>query len=111
MLMQLSHRDVWLDFFKTCQGSISRLNIGDELAVCDDCCANGKGRPVMRFSKLFREQMESLKQYNYFPRKASVRFIVYWQNSDQDREVKIILPKLYFQRNPNQGDQGSGSSV
>ena len=98
LAMQLTFKDVWLDSFLSCQGSISKLNSGDELIVDGGCCLNSRGQIVLKFSKQLLKQIEALKQKNYEPQKAIIRFILYWQKENSDHEVRIILPELYFER-------------
>jgi len=98
LTMQLTFKDVWLDYFMSCQHLVSRLTSGDELIIDKDCCRNGKGQPVLKFSKQFKNQLESISQNNYIPKTAKVRFIVYWQKENTEREVKIVLPELCFER-------------
>lgn len=102
LVMQLSYKDVWLDFFLSCQNLISKLNSGDELTVSGERCLNSKGQEVVRFSKQFINQIESMKQKNYVPKKAKIRFIVYWQKEDSEYEIRIVLPEVYFERKEEQ---------
>ena len=94
--MQLSFKDVWLDYFLTRQGLISDLDSGDELIPDDDCCRNSKGQIVLRYSKQAAEQIQALKQNNYVPASAKIRFILYWKKEDLDYEIRVLLPELYF---------------
>jgi len=98
LAMQLTYRDVWLDSFLSCQDLISKLNSGDELIVDGCCCLNSRGQIVLKFSKQLIKQIEVLRQKNYEPKTAIIRFIVYWQKENSDHEVRIILPELYFER-------------
>ncbi|WP_010244221.1 RecQ family ATP-dependent DNA helicase [Acetivibrio cellulolyticus] len=98
LVMQLTFKDVWLDYFLSCQNLISQLNSGDELTVDGECCLNSKGQPVIRFSKHFLNQIEAMKQKSYVPKTAKIRFIVYWQKEDSEYEVRIVLPEVYFER-------------
>jgi ATP-dependent DNA helicase RecQ len=98
LAIQLAFKDVWLDSFLSCQDSISKLNSGDELIVDGGCCLNSRGQIVLKFSKQLLKQIEALKQKNYEPKTAIIRFIVYWQKENSDHEVRIILPELYFER-------------
>ena len=62
LAMQLSYKDVWLDYFLSCQNLILRLTSGDLLNVDGEYCCNAKGQPLLRFSKKFTEQIEAMKQ-------------------------------------------------
>ena len=96
--MQLSHKDVVLDFFISHQNSISNLNGGDELSINDCFCIDSKGQEVLKFSKHFMSQIDLMKQKNYSPTKAKVRFIVFWKKEDAENEIRIILPVIYFEK-------------
>lgn len=99
LAMQLTHKDVWLDYFANLQGSISELNSGDKLDVDLDTCRNSKGSTVVKFSKQFVKQVQVNKQNSYIPKAAEVRYIVYWRSKEtQLSEIKIVLPELHFER-------------
>jgi ATP-dependent DNA helicase RecQ len=98
LAMKLSYRDIWLDYFLSCQNLISQLNTGDVLTVDGECCMNSKGQPVLKFSKKLIKQIDAMKQKNYVPKLAKIRFIVYWQKENSEYEIRIVLPELYFER-------------
>lgn len=98
LAMQLGHKDVWLDSFFSVQSLIKELNSGDVLSVSGNCCLNSKGQVVLKFSKSFIEQIEAMKEKSYVPRKAKIRFVVYWKKEDLDYEIRIILPEVYFEK-------------
>ena len=102
LAMHLSLKDVWLDYFITRQHLISQLKSGDRLTVKDDECLDNKGKSVLKFSKQFVGQIESMKTKNYELKSAKVNFVVYWKKEDTEQEVKIILPELYFERKNNE---------
>lgn len=99
MVMQLTFKDVWLDYFIYRQPVISQLISGDTLTINGNELLDSKGYPVLRFSTLFLKQIETINQKNYQLKEACVNFIVYWQKEDTGQEVKIILPELTFERN------------
>lgn len=101
LAMQLTYRDVWLDFFLSRQELVAQLKSGEELTVDGDFCLNSKGLRILRFSKQLKEQIENMKQKDYLPKTAKIRFIVYWQKEDSEQEILIVLPELYFQRTEN----------
>jgi len=96
--MQLSHRDVQLDFFLYYPHLIKELNSGEFLGFDENGCNNSKGQAVIRFSKQFLKQIEAMRHKNYVPRTAKIRFIVSWQKENTEREVRIVLPELYFKK-------------
>jgi len=98
LTIQLTYRDVWLDFFDPRQYLIDLLKSGDVLAFHQDECRNSKGLPVIKFSKQFSQRIEELYQKGYLPKIAKVRFIVYWQKEDAENEIRIVLPEVCFER-------------
>ena len=98
LAMHLTFKDVWLDFFSSCQPLVSQLNSGDELTIDRDCCRNSKGQAVLKFSKQLIKQIEEWKQKNNVLKTAKIRFIVYWQKENSEHEIRIVLPELYFER-------------
>lgn len=103
LAMQLTFRDVWLDYFFSCQHLITRLKSGDMLTINEerDGCLNSAGQTVIKFSKQFVNRIETMKNNDYEPQTARVRFIVYWQKEDCEREIMIVLPELYFTKVQN----------
>ena len=98
LVMHLTHKDIWLDYFSYRQEAISQLVSGDELILYDNGCLNSNRQPVLKFSRQFVEQIEERKRQNYHWTRANVNFIVHWENDSSDGEIKIILPELFFER-------------
>ena len=96
--MQLSFKDIWLDYFITRQHLISQLTSGESLAISGDECTTAKGQSVLKFSKQFLNMIEIQKQKGYNLKQVKVNFIVYWKKENTEHEVKIILPEVYFER-------------
>jgi ATP-dependent DNA helicase RecQ len=98
LVMQLTHRDVWLSYFENKQNLVSELKSGDSLSVEGDDCFNSDGVSVLKFSKQYREQIEKMSEANYEIIKARVHFIVYWLDEEKQKEIKVILPIIYFKK-------------
>jgi ATP-dependent DNA helicase RecQ len=99
LVMNLTFKDVWLDYFINKQHLVSQFISGDGLILNRDECLNSKGQSVLKFSMQFVRQIELMRQKNYELKKAKVNFIVYWLKEGTEQEIKIILPELYFQSN------------
>ena len=95
--MQLSHKDVVLDYFSCRNREIDMLMSGQELEIREAGCFWGEKR-IIQFSAKFHAQMRELKAKNYFPAKAIVRKVVYWQGKERENEIKIILPDVEFSK-------------
>jgi ATP-dependent DNA helicase RecQ len=101
LVIHLSLKDVWLDYFIHRQALISKLISGDVLTLNGDECLDSNGKSVLRFSKQFMNQIDTMKTKNYELKSAKVNFIVYWKKEETKEDVKIILPELYFERMNN----------
>lgn len=102
LAMHLTHKDVWLDYFRNKQYLISQLTSGDILHLNGDGCLNSKKQSVLKFSLQFVSQIESMKHRKYVLKSAKVNFIIYWLKEGAEQEVKIILPELYFEKQQNE---------
>jgi ATP-dependent DNA helicase RecQ len=98
MAMHPGFRDVWLDYFISRQHLVKKLTSGDTLIVNGEECLNVEGQSVLRFSQLFVKQLSELKDKGYELKSAKVNFIVHWTKEETGKEVKIILPELFFER-------------
>ena len=103
LVMHLSFKDIWLDYFIHNQYLVSQLTSGDELTLHKNECLNSTGQSVLKFSKHYVQQIESLKQKNYELKKVKVNFIVYWLKENTEQEIKIILPELIFEKQHIEG--------
>ena len=97
IMLQLSYRDVVLDFFKDKKDTIIKLRSGDVLHFEEEhLCAviNGKLVKVIKYSKAFKEKLDFLKAKGYEATAATIRFILAWKGKDDENETAIILPDL-----------------
>ncbi|MCM1177639.1 MAG: RecQ family ATP-dependent DNA helicase [Bacteroides sp.] len=109
LMMQLSHRDVFLGFFKNRETFVRNLYSGTRLKVNEDCLSaeiNGNTVNIARFSENFRKKVSELAKDGYLPYKAQVRFIVYWSYEETSdgttvrKEIPIVLPDIMFRKQP-----------
>lgn len=98
IILQLHHRDIWLDSCLGCQAAIGRLISGDPLYVSGYAVKDRKGSKVVAFSKSFIQKYESLLSKGYRMAGAKVNFVLYWKPEDRE-EMKIVLPELYLEKN------------
>ncbi|MCL1936420.1 MAG: RecQ family ATP-dependent DNA helicase [Defluviitaleaceae bacterium] len=96
--IELSHSDVYLDFFKNVQKEIGYLQSGNELYYSNNGLHTLETL-VCILSKSFKS--ETLPKYikqDYKISRAFVRHIVYWRASDSEEYIRIILPYLEMER-------------
>ena len=99
--LQLSHRDVVLDFFKGKKNSIFKLRSGTPLTLSDGCLfaeIDGLNVPVAKLSKACRDRLYKLQRSRYYPSSANVRFIVAWKGKEDAEETAVILPDIHLKR-------------
>ena len=99
--LQLSHKDVVLDYFKDKKDIILKLRSGHELAISDSFLSvevNGRTLRVAKFSQALGEKLEKLKIKGYKPVSANIAFILAWKGEKDEDETAIILPILHLRK-------------
>jgi len=98
LAVQLTHRDVWLDYFYSVRHIVEKMQSGDRLTIADGCCLNADGQVVVMFSKCFNANIEKMKQKGYRAVSASIRFIAHWKREDAEDEALVVLPLIVFEK-------------
>lgn len=102
IILQTTHRDVFLDFFIGKEKIICGLRSGDPLYAEENYLtarANGRTYRVAKFSKSFAEKLDKFKSAGYLPTKAAVGFIVAWKKEKEEREIPILLADITLTKN------------
>lgn len=97
--LQLTHKDVVLDFFKDKKHEILRLRSGMQLAVNGNYLIadiDGKTFRAAKFAKKFVRDLEGFKAKGYSPTGAEVRFIVAWKGENDERECAVLLADVFL---------------
>ena len=102
LLIQLTHKDVYLDFFKNNQAVIDTLRSGGALFLNNygNLCVqkNGKLIPIVVFSKAFRALLAEWAAKGYSLVSAEIQFIVAWKGKEDVKETLIVLPSVKLKR-------------
>ncbi len=99
LIMQLSHRDVYLSFFKGNKPLILRMQSGMHLYAKANrlYVRNGEQMiPVLQFSSACYERIKNIIADEYTLYDAKIRFICAWKGKDDETETAVILPDIYF---------------
>jgi ATP-dependent DNA helicase RecQ len=98
LAINLTHEDIWLNYFFKTQYQVSALIAGDDLFISGDECLNVKGLPILKFSRAFQQSINDKTARGYKIKYAKVNFILYWRKADSEEEIKIVLPKLWLEK-------------
>ncbi|GGC89346.1 hypothetical protein GCM10011508_15790 [Flavobacterium lutivivi] len=101
LVLHLTHKDMYLSYFEYVQHRINGLKSGDIIIPCEEGCKNKNGELILKFSNSFNERKSALANDGFHIIEAKVNFIVYWINDTNNKEVKIILPELFFEKTVN----------
>ncbi len=98
VVLQLSHRDVYLDFFKERKRDILALRSGDVLEYRDAVLyETSTHKAVAKLSSDMRQRMKQWEAKGYTVTAASVRFVVAWKPKDAPKtesETAVLLVDL-----------------
>lgn len=103
IVLQLSHKDVYLDYFKYSKQEVLALRGGDELlynAPYLYCAQTGKA--VAQLSQGMMAKLAKWETRGYHVTAASVRFIVAWKSKNaakDEKELAVILADLRLRKN------------
>ena len=99
VIVQLSHKDVVLDFFLDKKSLTCQLRSGTTLEVDGNylvASLNGYNVRVVKFSQAFVRKVSDLALKGYKPHFARVRYVVAWKKDEETPETAIVLPDLYL---------------
>lgn len=98
MVLQLSLKDVYLNFFKPIKRHVLALRSGDELIYLDNYFLQpDTHRAVAQLSSTMQEKLAEWKTKGYAPCAASVRFVGAWKPKDAEKgepETAVLLIDL-----------------
>lgn len=97
IVLQLSYKDVYLDFFKERKQEVLMLRSGDALFYKDSFLYDMNNKPVARLSQKMRKTLSEWEERGYKVKSADVRFIVAWKPKDAPKdepETAVLLADL-----------------
>lgn len=101
IVLQTTHKDIALGFFKYKKDVIFKLRSGTKLKMDEVYLTaelNGRDVRVAKLSKAFVETLEKLKEKGYAPNVAVIRFIVAWKGKIDIEETPILLLEVYLKK-------------
>ena len=106
IIMQLTHKDVVLDFIKNKKDLILKCRSGEPLYLNGHylyVTYNSKRYPVVKLSSAARQKLDKLYNKGYQVRSAKIRFIAAWRNKEisDTNEYAVVLPEMDLSRSPH----------
>lgn len=102
VILQLSHKDVFLGFFKVRKKEVLALRGGDALVYKDFMLASAStGEYVAKLSQKMQNTVLEWERKGYKVESASVRFVVAWKPKDAGKdepETAVLLSDLKLSR-------------
>lgn len=100
--IHLTHKDVYLDFFKDKKKEVLSLMSGDKLQFEDNYILNTEKNKVASLSKRMKEVLKNFEGKGYTVSNAHVLYIVAWKGQEDTKESAVLLASLTLYRTPNQ---------
>ena len=102
IVLQLSHKDVFLEYARNLKNEVLALRSGDALLYKGDVFYDVKtNKPVAQVSARMKATIFYWEEKGYVVRSASVRFIVAWRPKDAKRsepEIPVVLADMVLER-------------
>ncbi|MBQ0034745.1 MAG: RecQ family ATP-dependent DNA helicase [Bacteroidales bacterium] len=102
VVLQLSHKDVILDYFKGKKAAILERRAGDELRYYDNMLYDAKGSVgLAKLSAKMQGELVAWQEKGYEVKSSNIRFIVAWKPKDSaknDPEYAVLLADLKLQK-------------
>ena len=98
IMLQLTHKDVFLGFFKPIKKDVLALRSGDALTLEGNYFyTSSTHRAIAKLSANMQATIAAWQEKGYQPSKASVRFVVAWKPKDapkEEPETAVLLIDL-----------------
>ena len=96
--VQLTHRDVYLDFFKDKKEKILSLRSGQPLWFRDNGFYSEAGDCLAMLSAKKRNELQEFQRQGFTVYAAEVAFVAAWRGENDTEESAVMLPKIHLRR-------------
>ena len=96
--VQLTHKDVFLDFFKDKKETILKLRSGQPLWFKENCLFSSTGDCVAALSVKKRNELQELARQGFSVYAAEVAYVVAWKGENDTDASAVMLPRLHLRR-------------
>lgn len=98
IVLSLSMRDVWLDYFRHHKEQVLRQRSGDKLDYADGYLLNQQGIRIASLSNAMRDRIKELESKNYSVADVEVSYIIAWRPREEQQEVAISLANIVLSK-------------
>ena len=98
IIITLSMRDVWLDYFRDHKAEVLALRSGDKLRYRNGILYSEQNQPIASLSKGKREDISKLNRQGYQVIDAEVSYVLAWRPREEPQEVAVCLANLYMEK-------------
>ena len=98
IVLSLSMRDVWLDYFRHHKEQVLRQRSGDKLNYADGYLLNQQGIRIASLSNAMRDRITELESKNYSVADVEVSYIIAWRPREEQQEVAISLANIVLSK-------------
>jgi ATP-dependent DNA helicase RecQ len=98
IILPLSFKDVYLDYFKGKKKQILQLRSGQPLYYDEGFLRLSSGERVTCLSNKSREELKGWAEKGYLVKSAKVNFILAWKGKDDTEETAVLLPELMLKK-------------
>ena len=94
IVLPLSMRDVWLDYFRDKKEQVLRLRSGEKLNYRNSYLVSENGDFVARISTAFWERLKGYEEKGYHVADAEVSYVLAWRPREEPQEIAVCLANL-----------------
>ena len=98
IVLSLSMRDVWLDYFRHRKEQVHRLRSGDKLGYAEGYLLNQQGQRIASLSNAMRDRIKELESKNYSVADVEVSYVIAWRPREEQQEVAICLANIVLNK-------------
>ena len=98
IVLSLSMKDVWLDYFRERKELVLRLRSGDRLNYRNGYLITQQGDYVASLSKAMRERLKELEEKGYKVTNVEVSYILAWRPREEPQETAVCLANILLRR-------------
>ena len=96
--VQLTHKDVFLDYIKDKKAKILNLRSGQSLWFKDNSLYTSTGDCVAVLSAKKRNELQDLARQGFSVYAAEVTYVVAWKGENDTEESAVMLPRLHLRK-------------